>query len=527
MEETFDVVVVGGGAAGLSAALALSRARRAVLVVDAGSPRNALAGHVHNYLGREGSSPADLLSTGRAEVSSYGGEVVSGTVISATARDGGGFGVELARGSTVETRQLLLSTGLIDELPDLPGLGERWGRDVVHCPYCHGWEVRDKALAILGTGPLAVHQAQLSRQWSEDITLFVHTAPHPTSEEREQLVARRIAIAEGVIAAVEVNDDRISGLRLRSGEVLPCEAVVVSALFAPGAADLLDSLGLEAAPLEMAGHAIGTYIAADATGATAVPGVWVAGNVADPRATVISSAARGLEVAAALNADLIAADTRQAVATHRRRESEAAEQFWDEFYRQHDRVWSGNPNAALVREVADLPPGTALDLGCAEGADAIWLAERGWRVTGVDISRLALDRACEHAAAAGVADRTEWQQHDLGVSFPGGTFDLVCAQFLHSYLDLPRDEILRRAAAAVVPGGVFLVVGHARPPSVEPHGHPTVHLPTPQEVLDALALPPVEWELQRSGEHEDSLVGPDGQPATRTNNTLKLRRNSG
>ena len=169
MDRSYDVVVVGGGAAGLSGALALARARRSVLVIDAGAPRNAPAGHVHNYLGREGTPPAELLAIGRAEVAGYGGEIVDRhrhvrRQAPGTAR----FRVTLADGATVRARRLLVTTGLVDELPDVPGLAERWGRDVLHCPYCHGWEVRDQAIGVLATGPLAVHQALLWRQWSRE-----------------------------------------------------------------------------------------------------------------------------------------------------------------------------------------------------------------------------------------------------------------------------------------------------------------------------------------------------------------------
>jgi thioredoxin reductase len=150
----YDVAVVGGGAAGLSGALALARARRSVLVVDAGEPRNAPAGHVHNYLGREGTPPAELLAAGRDEVTQYGGEIVTGRVASA-AREGDVFRLNLAGGGTVHARRLLVTTGLVDELPDVPGLAEQWGRGVLHCPYCHGWEVRDQRIGVLATGPLA------------------------------------------------------------------------------------------------------------------------------------------------------------------------------------------------------------------------------------------------------------------------------------------------------------------------------------------------------------------------------------
>jgi thioredoxin reductase len=306
--DSYDVVVVGGGAAGLSAAVALSRARRSVLVIDAGDPRNAPAGHVHNYLGREGMPPGELLATGRAEVAGYGGEVVTGSATSARAVDGGGFRVELAGSRTVLARRLLVATGLTDELPAVPGLAERWGRDVLHCPYCHGWEVRDQAIGVLATGPMALHQALLFRQLSADVTLFLHTEPAPGPAELEQLAARGIAVVAGEVAAVEVADDRLTGLRLRSGEVHRCQAVVVAPRFTARAGVLAD-LGL--APVEQQ-H--GSAVPADPAGATAVPGVWVAGNVTDLRAQVVVAAAAGLTTGAAINADLIAEDVRLAVA---------------------------------------------------------------------------------------------------------------------------------------------------------------------------------------------------------------------
>jgi thioredoxin reductase len=317
MDETYDVVVVGAGAAGLSGAVALSRARRSVLVVDAGHPRNAPAGHVHNYLGREGTPPAELLAAGRAELTGYGGEVVVDTVVAAERVDGG-FRVSLATGRWVRARRLLVATGLVDELPEVPGLAERWGRDVLHCPYCHGYEVRDRAIGVLATGPTAMHQTLLFRQLSDDVTLFLHTAPDLSADEREQLTALHVAVVEGEVAAVEVVDDRLTGLRLRSGDVVPREAVVVAPRFT-ARAEVLSFLGVDAVEQEMAGVVVGTAVPADPTGATAVPGVWVAGNVADLRAQVISSAAAGLNAGAAINADLVAEDARRAVTAHRER----------------------------------------------------------------------------------------------------------------------------------------------------------------------------------------------------------------
>lgn len=200
------------------------------------------------------------------------------------------------------------------------------------------------------------------------------------------------------------------------------------------------------------------------------------------------------------------------------------QEFWDARYAERDRIWSGGPNTVLVREVTGLTPGTALDLGCGEGADAIWLARQGWRVTAADISGVALERAARHAAAAGVADRIDFQRHDLAASFPEGAFDLVSAQFLHSPTAMPRDRVLRAAAAAVAPGGVLLIVGHAGPPPWDPDSHPDVHLPTPDEVLKSLDLPDGAWEVLLSDEHERIQTAPDGRTMTRTDNTLKLRR---
>ncbi|MEU0127376.1 class I SAM-dependent methyltransferase [Streptomyces sp. NPDC006289] len=198
-------------------------------------------------------------------------------------------------------------------------------------------------------------------------------------------------------------------------------------------------------------------------------------------------------------------------------------EMWDDRYRESDRIWSGNPNTVLVREVEGLTPGRALDLGCGEGADAVRLARWGWRVTATDISTVALDRAAVHAADAGVADLIDWQWHDLGASFPEGEYDLVSAQFLHSMGDLPRERILREAAAAVAPGGVLLIVGHAGFPSWE-HDHADMELPTTDEVLASLELPEGEWEVLLSEEHERVQDDPDGNPTTRTDNALKVRR---
>ena len=308
----YDVVVVGGGAAGLSGALTLARARRRLAVIDAGSPRNAPAAGVHNFLSRDGANPLALLGQGRAEVRGYGGHVISGQVTD-LGHDDDGFAVTLAGGRATRARRLLVTTGLVDELPSVPGLRARWGRDVVHCPYCHGWEIRDQAIGVLGTGPMSAHQALLFRQWSPAITYFPHTTGGPSAEQAEQLAARGITVVPGEVAAVEITDDRLTGVRLRDGSVAAVQALAVATrMVARG--DLLAGLGLK--PAEHP-SGMGEYIAADPTGRTEVPGVWVAGNVTDISAAVPGAVGSGALAGAHLNADLVAEETAQAVAAAR------------------------------------------------------------------------------------------------------------------------------------------------------------------------------------------------------------------
>ena len=302
---SYDVVVVGGGAAGLSGALMLARARRSVLVVDAGEPRNAPAAGVHGFLTRDGTPPGELVAIGRDEVRRYGGRVMDGRAVSA-AKEDGGFTVTLDDGRVLTGRRLLVTTGLVDELPDIPGIRERWGKDVVHCPYCHGWEIRDRTVGVLATGPAAMHQTLLFRQWTPDVTLLLHTQPRPDATEMEQLEALDVKIVEGEVEALEP-----AGARLRGGEIVPLQALAVGPRFI-ARSGVLTTLGLVPTP-----HPFGEFIAGDETGLTAVPGVWVAGNVSDLKAQVLASAASGAAAAVAINSDLIAEDTRRAVDARR------------------------------------------------------------------------------------------------------------------------------------------------------------------------------------------------------------------
>lgn len=288
---TQDVIVIGGGAAGLSAALMLARARLAVTVIDAGEPRNAPAEGVHGLLARDGTPPLELVATGRAEVERYGGRVVAGEVVEARPGEHG-FTVTLGDGALHSARRLLVATGLSDDLPDLPGLREQWGRHVVHCPFCHGWEVRDTAIGVVALTPRALHQARLFRQWSDDVTLFTHTLP----ELAEEAASLGIPIVAGEVVAVESTADRVTGLRLADGTVHGVETVAVgprALLRAP----YLAGLGLS---VEQHPSGMGEYLPVDAFGHTAVPGVWAAGNVTDPSAQVGMAASQAALAAAGM-----------------------------------------------------------------------------------------------------------------------------------------------------------------------------------------------------------------------------------
>lgn len=201
-----------------------------------------------------------------------------------------------------------------------------------------------------------------------------------------------------------------------------------------------------------------------------------------------------------------------------------AKQHWEEHYGERDRVWSGRVNIRLAEVASPLPPGTALDLGCGEGGDAMWLAERGWRVVAVDISDTALARAAEDARARGVGDRIEFQQRDLTQNFPEGAFDLVSAQFLHSAVPFDRTAVLTSATSVVRPGGLLLIVDHSGPPpwaSKLDHHH---GFQRPEEVVASLNLPEGEWETARIESVPREITTPDGEPATWLDNVIVLRR---
>lgn len=284
----YDTVIIGGGAAGLSAALVLSRARRRVAVVDGGEPRNAPAAHMHGFLSRDGESPAELLRLGRREILGYGASVIEGHVTAAEP----GFALVLNGARVLRARSVLVATGARDELPDVPGLRERWGTDVLHCPYCHGYELRDRPIGVLAGGPDPTHQAILLTRWSSDVVLFTGDADLP-AEARTRLATRGVTVVDGPVESVVVEDGALTGVRV-AGRIVPRAALFVPPAVLPRD-DVLAALGWD-----------GTV---DATGRTSVPGVWAAGNVVDPRAQVITAAGQGSAAAIALNGWLLDRDS--------------------------------------------------------------------------------------------------------------------------------------------------------------------------------------------------------------------------
>jgi thioredoxin reductase len=213
----------------------------------------------------------------------------------------------MTNGDGLHARRLLIATGLVDELPEIPGLRERWGREVVHCPYCHGWEVRDKLIGVLATGPMSVHQALLFRQWTGDLRYFSN-GQEPSEEEQAKLAAVGIPVVAGRVERLEAGDEHALGVRLDDGRVVEVDVVAVASRMV-ARADAFSGIGIETAE-----HPMGSYIAADQTGRTAVPGVWVAGNATDLSAQVSAASADGARAAAQINADLVFEDTDRAVA---------------------------------------------------------------------------------------------------------------------------------------------------------------------------------------------------------------------
>lgn len=304
--QAYDVAVIGGGSAGLSAALTLARSRRSVVVIDDATPRNAPANAAHGLLGNEGVNPLELLVTGRHEAASYGADIIQSTVRHASGSAEKGFALTLDRDTTIRAGQLLVTTGVVDELPNIPGLAERWGRDVVHCPYCHGWEIRDQRIGLLGIGPMSAMQALLFHQWSDRMTFFSNGLQFP-ADQLDKLRALGIAIVSEEVRGVDVEADQLAAVNTTEGTRVELDALAVPARTRARLS------GLEELGLDVAEDAAGIAVVADPAGHTSVSGVWAAGNVVNPGMQVSESAANGARVAMTINTEMVFARADRAI----------------------------------------------------------------------------------------------------------------------------------------------------------------------------------------------------------------------
>ncbi|QPK83765.1 NAD(P)/FAD-dependent oxidoreductase [Corynebacterium qintianiae] len=297
MPELIDVAIVGGGPAGLAAAVTLGRSLRTVALVDAASPRNRFSTHAHNVLGNEGISPADLLAKGREEAASYGAALVDATVTRITGTRGD-FTV-FYDGGEVRARRIVLATGLTDVLPELDGLAEGWGTDVLHCPYCHGYEVRGQKIAVIATDPGAAHQAKLFGNLSDHVTV-VPLDHRPDEEECAELTRLGVVVSGSTAARAVRENGALRGVELADGTLVKADAAVVAPLMRPNL-ELYESLGGRPETNSAGVKCVDT----GEGGKTDIDGVWIAGNVSNIGAIVISSAASGVSAGAAINMDLI------------------------------------------------------------------------------------------------------------------------------------------------------------------------------------------------------------------------------
>ena len=297
--------MVGGGAAGLSAALVLGRARRRTLVVDAGRPSNGVAHGIGGLVGFDGRPPADLYAAGRRDLAAYPAvEVRTGEVV-AGRRIGAGFVLELADGTREPTRRVLLATGMDYRHPQLDGIAERWGRSVFHCPFCHGWEVRDRPLGVLDSGATAVHRALLLRAWSDDVTLYPDGPAGLDAAEAARLTAAGVDIDERRIARLRGPGDALTHIVFADGTERPCGGLLTAVTLHQRTTQA-DQLGADAAPATPL-EADGLQVDAQLSTTTAA-GVFAAGDLSGQMQSVANAVAAGSNAAAMVVRSLVDED---------------------------------------------------------------------------------------------------------------------------------------------------------------------------------------------------------------------------
>lgn len=305
--EPWDVVIIGGGAAGLSAALILARARRRVLVLDAQQPRNRFAPHMHGVLSRDGYSPLDLVADGRREVLAADGVIRTAHVVDAQAVPDG-FEVSTDAGARIVARRLIVATGTRDALPEIDGLAEQWGRGVVACPYCDGYEAAGRRIGVLLGSVAGIHKAHMLRSYSDDITVFTALADPIPDSERRILLQRGIRLEDQRVSGVTSDGDRLTGVALADGTVVPVDALFAEPRLVP-LDDVVQQLGATRTETPF-----GSWPTVDEFGRTSVPGLWAVGNTANPAALVPIAMGSGATAALALNGEFVAEEVAAAAA---------------------------------------------------------------------------------------------------------------------------------------------------------------------------------------------------------------------
>jgi thioredoxin reductase len=302
---TYDVLIAGGGPAGLSAALLLGRSRRAVLVCDGGEPRNAASPAAHSFLTRDGAPPLELRRIGREQLAEYPSVELADTKIVAVDATDGRFEATLGDGRRVAARKVILATGVRDELPAIAGLADLWGGDLFHCPYCHGWEVRDRPLAVLPNGAppdILWHMVTLIRNWSSDVVLLTNGSALLGSEDRERLRAMNVGLREEPIARLDHEGGRLTQVVFADDSALPRGGIFVRPVLHPRN-ELAVRLGCD-----LNDDAIPGLIRVDPTWQTTVPGVYAVGDVATPMQQIAMAVSSGAMAGALANHALVMAD---------------------------------------------------------------------------------------------------------------------------------------------------------------------------------------------------------------------------
>lgn len=293
-----DAIVVGGSFAGLSAATYIARGRRSVCIVDTGSPRNRFAAHSHGFLGQDGNAPGSILATARAQVAAYPTTSFIEAAAVSAAKEPEGFTVRLATGEVLESTKLVLAFGISDELPAIPGLAERWGKSVIHCPYCHGYEFSGQRLGVLHVSPRSIHQALLISEWGPT-TFYLDGAAEPDAATLAQLEKRGVAIEPAPVRALHGEGDQLAAVELAGGRMSDLDALYL------GPPTRLNSDIAQQLGCELEEGFFGPFLRTDGDKMTTVPGVYAAGDITRAAHNVTWAAADGVTAGTSLHRSLV------------------------------------------------------------------------------------------------------------------------------------------------------------------------------------------------------------------------------